>query len=173
MAGRFLEIVLEASSKIPARYILFDVADRETEIYRERVYAYELYHQMRSLLDEEDAFAGSGHLLCGEIDKSGHPIIRKCIPDLVFHVPGKMADPANVAIVEIKSINGSPDGIKKDIETLTYFLSSAGYESAIHLVYGEEADKIDAFRGAHAAVHGKKPLLVWHRRVAEKAEIIP
>ena len=91
-----------------AHYFQLPTAGAEEAIYRERVYCYELYHQLRVLLQGEEDLAR--YALSGEIDKRGHQIIRPCIPDLVFHAPGRMD---NMVVLEVKPINGELKGIQK------------------------------------------------------------
>ncbi|WP_143271608.1 hypothetical protein [Bradyrhizobium mercantei] len=70
-------------------------------IYRERVYCYELYHQMRRRWPEDGPFR-----LSGEVDKAAHPVLSGlgasyAKPDLLVHGPGDMR--RNHAIIEVKS----------------------------------------------------------------------
>lgn len=86
----FIEQFLRASQEIDHAYMQLPVAGKETPIYRERVYCYELYHQL-SLLRVQFA----PYSLSGEVDKSGHPYIRgnnlDCVkPDFLLHEPGNM-----------------------------------------------------------------------------------
>ncbi|MEV0567945.1 hypothetical protein [Dactylosporangium sp. NPDC050588] len=109
--------------------------------YRERVYCYELYHQIRVLSESVGKAAGSPHFVAsGELNKSGlHSVIEKGNhqPDLVWHVPG---DPyGNAVVVEIKSLPGFVKyGPRKDLETLSAFLDAGDrrYEHGILLIYG-------------------------------------
>src|SRR6266568_1457380 len=74
-------------------------------VYRERVYCYELYHQMRLRWPP-----GSPYRLNGEVDKRSHPYFAdggSPKPDLLVHEPGTGR---NHAVFEVKSINGSADG---------------------------------------------------------------
>ena len=79
------------------------VAGMEAPIYRERVYCYELYHRLRSVMNELFPY-----LLNGEIDKSRHPYMQGnnldgVKPDLLLHRPGDMD--ANLVAMEVKSIS--------------------------------------------------------------------
>ena len=71
----------------------------------ERVYAYELYHQLRLQLGNVLPYT-----LHGELDKRWQEVMRTRglgdIPDLVFHDPGKWGRPQheyNLVIIEVKS----------------------------------------------------------------------
>ena len=113
LAGRFIEHLCVAAAGIPQHYFQLPVSGREGPIYRERVYCYELCHQLRMLLDEDAEL--KGYVLGGEIDKVGHAVIRRCAPDFVFHKPGGMEN--NLVIVEVKPIRGDIEGARKDRET--------------------------------------------------------
>jgi hypothetical protein len=109
------------------------VYGKEDPIYRERVYCYELYHQMRLLWPIKTPYS-----LCGEVDKRGHPFYRgneldQAKPDFLVHIPGELR---NYAVIEVKPINARHRGIYKDLKTLTTFRRNAGYQRAIYLFYG-------------------------------------
>ena len=100
-----VEFVLQAMNNVDDEYLNVKIAVdyvRHKEIKRrERVYAYELYHQMR--LIQEQKFR-SEFTINGEIDKSGHKIIKEPFnPDFVIHQQGKMGE--NFCVVELKTIN--------------------------------------------------------------------
>ena len=63
------EKVLNASLLITAEYFQLPVADADS-VYRERVYCYELYHQLRGSCGNFPFSLG------GEVDKIGHPHFR-------------------------------------------------------------------------------------------------
>jgi hypothetical protein len=166
MIDRFLELLAEATARIPAHYFQLPVVGAEDPIFRERVYTYELYHQLRTLLDNEPRLAG--YALSGEIDKGKHPIIRRSSPDFVFHAPGRMD---NLVVVEVKPINADLDGIRKDLDSLAYFVSpDVNYQLGVELVYGDDEPAfsrfLDVFREAGIA----NLQLFRHRRVGERAE---
>ncbi|MET4374829.1 hypothetical protein ABIA99_007561 [Bradyrhizobium sp. LB12.1] len=103
-------------------------------VYRERVYCYELYHQMRRRWPDDGPYR-----LNGEVDKAAHPVLSRldasyAKPDLLVHGPGDMG--RNHAIIEVKSQKATAEGIEKDIRTLSLFRRRVGYERAIYLIYG-------------------------------------
>ncbi len=103
-------------------------------VYRERVYCYELYHQMRC------CWPNTQFVLNGEVDKSGHPSPLgrgKHKPDLLVHGPGDMEK--NFAVIEVKPSNVETKGIRKDLTTLSFFVDSGKYQNAIFLIYGDRA----------------------------------
>jgi hypothetical protein len=169
MIDRFLELLVEATVLIPGDYFQLPVAGREDPIYRERVYCYELYHQLRTLLERERGL--SGYMLSGEIDKQGHPIIRQCAPDFVFHAPGWMDD--NLAVVEVKPVNASLEGMRKDLETIKYFLSDrVGYKRGVQLVYGDDQAAFPRFQDVYHRAGLKDVQLFWHQYPGQRAKRI-
>lgn len=138
----FKALLREATGQIEGEYIQLPVAGQENEIYRERIYTYELYHQLRSLWPA----SLNDFSLSGEVDKSGHPLIRdnmldRVKPDILVHVPGEMDQ--NLVVLEVKPINGRRRGFSKDFKTLTEFRDRAEYDCAIHLTYGTEPEDRD------------------------------
>jgi hypothetical protein len=128
-------ILAAATAAIEPGYFRLNI-DGGSPVYRERVYCYELYHQMRSRWPD-----GCPFWLNGEIDKAAHPILAQfgadlAKPDLLIHRPGYMA--GNYAIIEVKSARAPNAAIGKDIEILSLFRRRVGYERAIYLIYGEE-----------------------------------
>ena len=125
--------LFEASAAIPHDYFALPVAAQEVSIYRERVYCYELYHQWRCRWEP-----GFAYSLAGEIDKAGHPLIRRrSKPDFLVHVPGAMT---NLLTVEVKSANPDSKGMVKDLKTLSCFRRGLGnaenYFAAYIWLYG-------------------------------------
>ena len=101
----FRNLITAATERVEDEYFLLPVADQnggEPIIqYRERVYSYELYHQLRL------AWPNWDYSLGGEVDKRKHPIIHgqdldNAKPDLLIHVPGTMD--RNLVVVEIKAL---------------------------------------------------------------------
>src|SRR2546426_8735920 len=86
---RFAEMLTAATIRVAGEYFQLPVADADA-VYRERVYCYELYRQLRCL------WGAFPFRLGGEIDKTGNPHFRegpysRAKPDLIVHVPGDMA----------------------------------------------------------------------------------
>lgn len=136
-------ILVEAIKAIPGEYFQLPVAGQEDPVYRERVYTYELYHRIRSLWPTDTLYS-----LSGEVDKSGHPLIRgnkldRTKPDLLVHVPGRMD--CNELVMEVKPINAEKRGIEKDLKTLTAYRRHANYQRAILLVYGDRQEQFERF----------------------------
>jgi len=128
------QIIAEATMHIEQNYFQLPIDGQEDPIYRERVYCYELYHQLRSHWPDNTDYE-----LGGEVDKCGHPLIRgdnldRSKPDLLVHIPGSMG--GNYTIIEVKPITAKRGGIDKDLKTLTAFRRHADYKKAVYLFYG-------------------------------------
>ena len=107
----FVNYICEAMTKVGNEYLnvemAFDLSGRKEKRRSERVYAYELYHQMRLLQADFNEYT-----INGEIDKRGHKIIKEPFnPDFVIHRQGEMI--GNYCVIELK-IRIDKDGIKKD-----------------------------------------------------------
>jgi hypothetical protein len=128
----FRRLLGKALNEILWLYFKTPVAGQEEEIFRERIFCYELYHQLRCAFDAESF----GYWIGGELDKDRHPIIRGDLkPDLVVHEPGDMDH--NLCVLEVKPITGADAGFKKDVATLTRFVTEFSYHSGILLVFGD------------------------------------
>jgi len=168
----FVEALQRATRQIPPDYFQLPVAGRETPIYRERVYCYELYHQLRVVLPP--AFSYS---LSGEIDKSGHPLIRnpplnRRKPDLLLHSPGNMD--RNLAAIEVKPVTAGEKGLAKDLSTLVACLTDADYEYAMLLFYGASSQWRTRLRSVARQNARLRHLLdrvsvYWHSQAHEAA----
>ncbi len=113
----------EATSQVARLYFQLPVADADA-VYRERVYCYELYHQLRRKWENWK------YSLTGEVDKYGHPLFRddkyaQAKPDFLVHVPGSMED--NLVVIEVKSSSSNPSGWQSDIAKLAWFTTNAKY----------------------------------------------
>ena len=104
-----LAMMASACGRVAPEYFQLPVADADS-VYRERVYCYELYHQL--CCDWHDFPFSLG----GEIDKGRHPYFRggpyaRSKPDLLVHQPGNME--RNLACVEVKPCTGALDEIQR------------------------------------------------------------
>jgi hypothetical protein len=138
-------IIAESAAAIEAKYFVLPI-DGAASVYRERVFCYEFYHQMRSRWPDDCVFT-----LNGEVDKRSHPILRgtgvaNTIPDFLIHVPGNMG--GNHAIIEVKSNRPSIAAIRSDLHKITQFQQDVGYHRGIYLIFGElAADDVDRIEG--------------------------
>lgn len=138
---RYVDFIKTALVNIDKAYFKINVYGIGKEKIRERVFCYELYHQIRKLLDDnEKCLNDNGKLLLnGEIDKSGQPKFHSENPDFVLHVPGTCD---NMIVIEVKG-HLDKRGVKKDIETLTKFVADHNYKRSIYIIYGNSLDKIE------------------------------
>ena len=141
---QFLDYLAKATASIPDQYMLFPVSGQANPIYRERVYCYELYHQLRVTTGDNFAYS-----LGGEVDKAGHPILSnfdldKTKPDLLVHKSGGMDD--NLIVMEVKPVKAKPKDIRNDLQKMTSFVRVGRYYRAIYLVYGGNNKELEKFR---------------------------
>ncbi len=153
------DLLFAATGAVEADYFLLPIHGGPA-IYRERVYCYELYHQLRLLWP-----ANSRYSLGGEVDKRSHPVLMKLgadrsIPDLLVHAPGNMK--GNFAIIEVKPARGlRARDIWKDIRTLSRFRVEVGYQRALYLIFGSKAnDQLDRVTD-EAAQDCRCPIELW------------
>jgi hypothetical protein len=177
--GHFIECLCTATQNIQLAYMFLPVAGSVLPVYRERVYCYELYHQLRLSWDDH-----AGYSLGGEVDKTHHPLMRgldinKTKPDLLVHKPGDMD--GNLIVIEVKPITAKKHGIRKDLRTLTAFLRRGRYHHAIYLVYGDRPRLFNNFAVKARMLQeedfeGRIDLntitLYWHRIPGQPAEQI-
>ena len=150
----FDNVLTGAAAALAPEYFLLPV-HRSNPVYRERVYCYELYHQMRCRWPE-----GCAYVLNGEVDKQQHPDFEGPgypKPDFLVHVPGTRE---NYEVIEVKPRVVAPDDIRNDIAKLIQFRD--WYQRALYLLYGvgpEEARE----RIAACAVNAGQlcPIELW------------
>lgn len=123
----FIQLISDSLENIGDEYYRLTTTYNPFGIVRERVFCYELYHQMRLIQSQRGLTDIRIH---GEIDKNGYFEFdgdAQKNPDFVFHVPGMMK--GNAIVVEVKGkLEGSyQGGICKDIETLSKFTNNKHY----------------------------------------------
>jgi len=168
----FMEGLRKAGKRMnDPHYFQLPVASKERgrKVFRERVYCYELYHQLRIILG--DSFP---HKLHGEVDKAGHEFIPGAKkPDFIVHDPGNMEN--NLVVIEVKHIRTGMSELKDDLETLRLFLSE-GYYRAILLVYGDDEQGLPNTIQSEVVKASKRCgdriLLVWHRGWRREPEVL-
>ena len=165
---RFMECLEKAIERIDSHYFQLPVQG-DDKIYRERVYCYELYHQLRCMLG--DSFP---YKLSGEVDKEGHPVIRSGKkPDFIVHQPGDMEN--NLVVIEVKpvTVRNRLEELKKDLGTLKWFLDEAKYHKAIMLIYGNvNGDLPENIKRIIEKIDNPKITVLWHSAPGKKPKII-
>jgi hypothetical protein len=133
---QFTTILEQATRAMPREYFSLPIHGADP-VYRERVYCYELYHQLRTLWP---GLENTRYRLNGEVDKTAHPYFaneKAPKPDLLVHVPGTEN---NYAVIEVKRSDPSRRGVQKDLTTLSRFKNDFGYLRAIYLLFGDDAE---------------------------------
>ena len=160
--GQFKRALQRSIVNIDQRYFQIDRQDDQSA-WRERVYCYELYHQLRHQLG--DVFPYTLH---GEIDKRGHDAISQFFdngpnPDFVVHIPGT---PNNLVVIEVKSsLQADADNAQKDLGKLQTFVEKVKYGHGIFLVFGpSEIPDLN--------VPNERISVLWHKEVSQVPEIL-
>ncbi|HBJ86331.1 MAG TPA: hypothetical protein DDZ88_21240 [Verrucomicrobiales bacterium] len=164
----FSDLLKEASKKVTEDYFKLPIASKVEEDYRERVYCYELYHQMRCLWSR---FHNPDKLtLTAEVDKRGHEhfiktLLDSKIPDFLVHVAGGMGN--NHTVMEVKTAKADSAKLSQDLIKLNDFMNmrSGAYQHGILLIFGDskriKEEVIKAREKAEEARKGLKPIDVW------------
>ena len=119
----------QATQAIGASYFLLPIAGRDRPIKRERVYCYELFHQLRVALRDLPL------TLTGEPDKRGHPDFPRINPDFILHTPGVHEE--NTAVVEVECRVGLKHLIK-DLRNLKT-MRDRGYRALVLLLFANNS----------------------------------
>lgn len=126
---KFFDTFVNSCAEIGPEFFRLNQANQSSE-YRERVYAYELYHILRKSIGGDKAFNGLS--LNGEVDKAGRADFSNEKPDLLLHSPGNKD--SDIAIVEIKRCNGTK--FREAVDNLIIFTTTYGYAGGILLAFG-------------------------------------
>lgn len=125
----YVSLVVDALQNVQNEYFEIKQTEKKSTKKRERVFCYELYHQMRKLQERNK------HLdltINGEINKAGHLVIKENFdPDFVIHKQGVMEN--NHAVIEVKT-SKRKKGILKDFETIKCMVDCYDYKIGIFLI---------------------------------------
>jgi hypothetical protein len=157
-----LEALERASRAIGDSYFLLPIAGRDRPIKRERVYCYELFHQLRVALDHSQL------TLTGEPDKRGHPDFPGINPDFILHTPGHHRD--NSAVVEVECRLGLRHLIK-DLRNLKT-MRDRGYQTLVLLLFANSRVPWPTLQqaSAEAGIGLGEIRVLLHRNAGEAAE---
>ncbi|MCB1186894.1 hypothetical protein KDL29_06965 [bacterium] len=131
--------LIVACEKISDNFFNIKVANSKDTVYLERVYSYELYHQIRLIIGDVSPIE-----VFAEPDKSGHPDAKNELknkkPDLVFHSSGTHDD--NHLVAEVKNSDYSVPRIYEDVEKLYNFYRSRkfGYKETVLIIFGQKSE---------------------------------
>jgi hypothetical protein len=168
----FSNILTIATSKVARDYFSLNVYKQES-VYRERVYCYELYHQMRLLWPPESRF-----FLNGEVDKMGHHYLKAAglkglKPDFLVHIPGDWG--GNHIVMEVKPSTVKKVGLAKDLKSLDDFVQKGDYGRAILLLFGtpNKSSSEEAIKLCAKDVKIETTIEVWqHSKPSEEASLL-
>jgi hypothetical protein len=137
-----IDLLKNAMEKISASYINLPVADNSQLKFRERVYCYELYHQLRVAQGLQQFAALASLQAAGEPDKAGHQLaekydLSKVKPDFIIHLPGNMGK--NFLVGEVKPVVAGWKSIAADICKLAKFTDKEkmNYSYGVFVLFGE------------------------------------
>lgn len=131
----FLTVLREAIAAVEDDYYQVDFYGSEEPKYRERVFCYELYHQLRLRLSYN-----FNYKLHGEMDKKTHAkyrsntLLRGSAPDFIVHQQSEMNQ--NLSVIEVKHAQSDLNKILRDIDKLNEFINIGNYHRCILLIYG-------------------------------------
>jgi hypothetical protein len=133
-----IDLVKRSLEGIGKEYFKLITTYEPSGIVRERVFCYELYHQIRLNMGTDYALS-----LNGEIDKRGHvdfhPADQKN-PDFVFHLPG--THEGNTLIVEVKGTLTRRKEIIQDFSTILLFVTKYQYQAGIFILYNHSLHEL-------------------------------
>lgn len=127
-----LQPIIDAMEAIAPEYFEVKRAGL-TPKKRERVYCYELYHQMRLINDFAD------FTIHGEIDKRGDSSFNNSNPDFVIHHPGHKGKNDNFITIEVK-VDDRQDLMLEDLKQLSYMVLDHGYQYGVFILVGRSMD---------------------------------
>jgi len=172
--GQFLTLLEEATEGVKDPYFRLPIGG-DDPTFRERVYAYELYHQLRLRWSPEWRVT-----LNGEVDKRRHPLLRggrDSKPDLLVHEPGDQN--VNLLVLEIEAANETINGLRLDLQKLKVFITDGQYIKGVLLLFGDgdmhELRRRLALAYAAAGIEpedGTRIDVRWQRRAGGRAEPI-
>lgn len=107
------------------------------QIWQERLFAYELYHQLR-LLWTEDPRLRAHCVIHAEVRKGYQRFANfDYMPDFLFHLP---QPDQNHAVVEVKLVARSSASIAADLHKLVRFHDEFKYDDLIEILVGTGLD---------------------------------
>lgn len=128
----YIDLIKSAMSEVGSDYYKLQTTYEPSGIVRERVFCYELYHQIRSQMKDHHKL-----FLHGEIDKSGHKDFEHQDwrnPDFVFHIPG--THEYNTIVIEVKGkLSNYKSEIEGDFQNLLTFICKYAYALGIFILY--------------------------------------
>lgn len=164
MPRAYIDLVKESLQAIESSYYRLVTTYERDGIVRERVFCYELYHQVRLRMQPDQLLS-----LHGEVDKRGHRDFEqqhRKNPDFVFHVPG--THEFNTLVIELKgtldydrvqerpSHRVAASGQRRrrpqstaigDIQNLLVFVNRYRYRAGVFILYNHTFDELNGIIG--------------------------
>lgn len=172
-AHLFGDLLGRAAKKVAAEYLLLpqhvpNGVGRQSA-YLERVYCYELYHQMRLQMEdvtngELTAAVATGWRVNGEVDKRSSYIGSQRTPDFIWHIP---KTGVNGHILEVKRSTAEMANVMLDVEKLASFQREASYQHASLLIVGPHLRGKGQFDPVVQAAHGAGLEVLFHHAPGE------
>ncbi|MDD5502794.1 MAG: hypothetical protein PHH26_04940 [Candidatus Thermoplasmatota archaeon] len=141
MREQLKRLVIDSIKEVKEPYFKIKATYEPSGIVRERVFCYELYHQMRKMQEREPTLASI--TLNGELDKRGYLNFNKRDrknPDFVFHKQGDMEH--NTAVIEVKGDISKSSQMIKDLNTITTFIHKYQYKFGFYICYNYRLNNI-------------------------------
>lgn len=148
----YLNDLAEAIIRVEESYCYWGEYNKTQNQRIERVFAYEMYHQLRMITKNNNRYDSSR--IDGEIQKKFKEIIEKCgtgyelkqskfTPDLTIHNSQRNRFYENQKlIVEIKSRDTTGDPLKETILKLNHYLRVLNFQSAVFISVNTELKKL-------------------------------
>lgn len=139
LQNKYTDFFIHALNNVEKEYYM--IKTTYGAIVRERVFCYELYHQMRMI---QDKYELTNISLSAEIDKRGHDGFKRQDqknPDFIFHQYGTFKK--NEIVIEVKGT--LVRGIFKDFETLNLYCKRYRYKHAYFILYNSDLDELRDF----------------------------
>jgi hypothetical protein len=134
-----LNTLANAAAKVGGAYFRLPTTYDRRGIIRERVFYYELYHQVRLLVGGSETLS-----LNGEIDKRGHVDFQRedqKNPDFVWHIPGTHR--GNILVIQVKgTLRLGKAKYVADLRTLLRFVTRYHYRAGVFLLYNHTDEEL-------------------------------
>ena len=148
---QYVDLIKTALLQVEPVYFKLITNYKPSGIVRERVFCYELYHQIRKRM------TGLDLTINGEIDKRGHPDFvpgGSKNPDFVFHKPGSNED--NTLVIEVKGKLKS-DAIENDFNKIITFIEEYNYKAGVFVLYNYSLERLKQRAGQVLRNYNNRP----------------
>ena len=135
---KYIKLLTKAVACVDNEYI--DIYTKRDEVefikHYERIFCYELYHQIRRLQKKLNL---NDYVIWGEPLKSYFKYIKDGkMPDFLFHKP-RTYD--NLIIAEVKMENSLDSGVDDDFEKIENYLKNNNYKIGVFICIGLSSDE--------------------------------